>query len=103
MIAMRTATWRSSADFGLARTHAAVPLGAAELARAALALPIALLREADGAFPAALLSLYAQNNLFVGPVARWLGRLFRRCCGVIPLLRCTIRTARSCCASTRPR
>jgi len=66
--------WRSSADFGFARTHAAVPLGAAELARAALALPIALLRDADGVFPAALLSLDAQNNLFVGPDARWLGR-----------------------------
>lgn len=58
---------------GVAAAEAVVPLVAAELPRAALAMPIAFV-EQEGRFRlVALLSLQPGQNLYVGPDGRWLG------------------------------
>ncbi len=68
-----TRHWRRYASYGFARTRAVLPLAGAELARAALAFPIAFLNEAEAYVPVAVLSLDPARNLFVAPDGRWLG------------------------------
>lgn len=59
--------------YGVAAMEAVAPLVAAELPRAALAMPIAFV-EQEGRFRlVALLSLQPGQNLYVGPDGRWLG------------------------------
>lgn len=62
-----------TASYGFAATEAVLPLVAAELPKAALAMPIAF-GEQDGSFRLmALLSLQPGQSLYVGPDGRWLG------------------------------
>lgn len=65
--------WRRYESYAFARSRAVVPLVGAELAKATLAFPIAILSEGDATFPVALLSLDPQRNLLVAPDGRWLG------------------------------
>lgn len=69
--------WRRFANYNFARTSAMVPLVAAELPKAVLSLPIALIPNEGkdtGFLPVALLGLEANRSLFVAPDGRWLGR-----------------------------
>jgi hypothetical protein len=66
--------WQRSSGYGFAATNAVVPVVGAELARAALALPLAFLQEAGRFVPVAILSLTPGRNMLVGPDGRWLGR-----------------------------
>lgn len=65
--------WRRASDFGFAATTALVPIVGAELARAALALPLAFLQQAERFILVAVLSLTPGRNMLVGPDGRWLG------------------------------
>jgi hypothetical protein len=62
-----------SVGYGVAATEAVVPLVAAELPKAAIAMPIAFLGQEGGFRLVALLSLQPGRNLYVGPDGRWLG------------------------------
>lgn len=59
--------------FGVAAKEAVVPLVAAELPRAALAMPVAFVMQEDRFRLVALLSLQPGQSLYVGPDGRWLG------------------------------
>ena len=65
--------WRRHDGYGFARTRSVVPLVGAELGKATLAFPIALLAKDGLMVPVALLSLDPGRNLFVQPDGRWLG------------------------------
>ena len=65
--------WKRYTSYAFARDRAVAPLVAAELARAALSLPIVFLQQGETWFPAALLGLAPETNLFVAPDGRWLG------------------------------
>lgn len=59
--------------YGVAAREAVVPLVAAELPKAALAMPIALVGQGGSFRLVALLSLQPGQSLYVGPDGRWLG------------------------------
>ena len=65
--------WRRSGSYAFAAGSAVIPLVGAELARAALAFPIALIGEGEAFVPAAVLGLEPNRNLFVASDGRWLG------------------------------
>jgi hypothetical protein len=65
--------WRRFSKYTFAASEAIAPLVGAELAKAALAMPIAFLQESGRYLPAALMSLVPGHNLFVGPAGQWLG------------------------------
>ena len=74
-----------SSGYGFSSANALAPVVRAELARAALALPLAFLQEAGRFFLMAVLSLTPGRNMLVGPDGRWLGRYIpglpmRECC-----------------------
>jgi hypothetical protein len=69
-----TMKWRRPQSFDFARNRIAVPLSGFELADAALAFPLAFLRDGDSYFVAALLGVQQDHNLFVDGGGRWLGR-----------------------------
>jgi hypothetical protein len=71
--------WRRSSGYGFAATNALVPIVGAELARAALALPLAFLQEAGRFVLVAVLSLTPGRNMLVGPDGRWLGSYIPAC------------------------
>lgn len=65
--------WRPAADYGFARGQAVVVVGAAEMARAVLSLPIAFQRRNDRVLPVAVLGLNPECNLMVAENGKWLG------------------------------
>jgi hypothetical protein len=65
--------WRRCDSYAFAAKHAVVPLIAAELAKAVLAFPVALIRKNEAFVPVAVLGLEAGRNLFVAEDGRWLG------------------------------
>jgi len=65
--------WKRYTSYAFVRDRAIAPLTGAELARAALSLPIVFIQQGDLWFPAALLGLSPGTNLFVAPDGRWLG------------------------------
>ena len=64
--------WQPFADYRHAAKVSAVPLSLAELPRATMTLPIALMRRAGRVFPAAVLGLSPKRNLFVAADGRWI-------------------------------
>lgn len=65
--------WRHNHSYAFAADRAVIPLVAAELAKAALAFPIAFIGEGEALVPAAVLGLESNRNLFVAEGGRWLG------------------------------
>ncbi len=68
-----TKKWRRPVNYPFAAAEASVPVTGAELARAALSMPIAFAEEAGRYRLVAVLSLVPARNMFVGPDGRWLG------------------------------
>ena len=64
--------WQRSSGYGFAATSALVPIVRAELAAAALAVPLALLQQGARFTLVAILSLTPGQNMLVGPDGRWL-------------------------------
>lgn len=65
--------WNRYTSYNFAAADAVVPLVAAELSKAVMALPIAFIAQGEGYVPAAVLGLQAGNNIFVAPDWRWVG------------------------------
>ena len=65
--------WLRYSNYTFAAAEIIAPIVGAELARAALALPCALLQQSGRYTLVAVLSLIAGRNMFVGPDGRWLG------------------------------
>ena len=65
--------WLRYTSYAFAAGEVVTPIVAAELARAALALPCAFLQQSGRYTLVAVLSLIAGRNMFVGPDGRWLG------------------------------
>ncbi|WP_200328698.1 SapC family protein [Thiocystis violacea] len=65
---------RSSASYLFASQSSLAVLVAAEMSKAAMALPIAFIRQADAYLPVALMSLKPDTNLMVAHDGRWLAR-----------------------------
>jgi hypothetical protein len=66
--------WRRPDSFEFARSRSLVPLGASELGRAALAVPIVFVRRGTEVLPHALMGFQLERNLLVGPDGQWIGR-----------------------------
>ena len=64
--------WRRYDAYNFAATTALAPLAAAEVGKAALALPLAFIEQEGGWTLAAVLSLLPGQNLFVGQTGNWL-------------------------------
>lgn len=65
--------WKRFDSYAFAAHTALAPLVAAELPKAAMALPIAFVRQDEYYIPAAVLGIEPTANLFVAPDGRWLG------------------------------
>jgi hypothetical protein len=65
--------WLRFSNFGFAAGEVIAPIVAAELARAAHAMPCAFLQQSGRYTLVAVLSIIAGRNMFVGPDGRWLG------------------------------
>jgi hypothetical protein len=65
--------WRPPTDWRFAAERILAPLALAEIPRAALSLPIGLLREDGQVTPIALLGFELGRNLLVDEAGRWLG------------------------------
>lgn len=65
--------WRRPDGYGFAAGNVLVPIGGAEVFRAALAMPIAFVEQSGGYQLMAMLSFTPGRNMFVGPDGRWLG------------------------------
>jgi len=65
--------WRRFASYAFAADRAVIPLVGAELGRAAVAFPVAFLRQGESFVPVAVLGVESNRNLFVGEDGRWLG------------------------------
>jgi len=64
--------WTRFSSYAFARDRAVAPLVGAEMARAALSLPVVFLQQGETWLPSALLGLAPDTNLFVSPDGRWL-------------------------------
>ncbi len=64
--------WRRYSDYGFATTTALASLAAAEVGKAALALPLAFIERDGGWTLAAVMSLVPKQNLFVSREGNWL-------------------------------
>lgn len=64
--------WRRFKDYGFASQVATVPVVTAELAKAALAMPLAFVEVSGHYSLVAVLSLVPNRNMFVAPNGRWL-------------------------------
>jgi hypothetical protein len=71
--------WKRFESYEFAAKDSVAPLAAAEIARAAQAMPVAFLKQDDRFILAGLLSLTPGNNLYVGPRGRWLGEYAPSC------------------------
>jgi hypothetical protein len=69
-----SARWQRPQTFDFARARAFVPLGASEIAQAALAVPIVFANHGDTVAPHALMGFQPERNLLVGADGRWMGR-----------------------------
>lgn len=65
--------WLPNRSMAFAAAEAAIPLVAAEMPKAALAMPVAFVMQGGEALPVALVGLETGRNLFVLPDGRWLG------------------------------
>jgi hypothetical protein len=65
--------WKRYSSYAFARNRSVTPLVGAELASAALTLPIVFMQQGKTWFPVALMGLAPDSNLLVGPDGRWLG------------------------------
>jgi SapC len=65
--------WLRFSNYGFAAGEMIAPIVAAELARAAPAMPCAFLQQSGRYTLVAVLSLIAGRNMFVAPDGRWLG------------------------------
>lgn len=68
-----TRKWRRPVNYDFAANNVLVPIGGAELFRAALGMPIAFAEQSGGYQLMAMLSFTPGRNMFVGPDGRWLG------------------------------
>lgn len=66
-------SWRPGERFDFAAKICMAPVVRSELSRAALAMPIAFVKEGEGYGLAAVMSLKPDDNVFVGPAGQWLG------------------------------
>ena len=66
--------WRRFSNYTFAAADTVAVLVAAELPRAAMALPIAFIEQGGAYVPAAVLGLQAGNNAFVAADWRWVGQ-----------------------------
>ena len=66
--------WKRYVSHDFARQMSLVPLVAAELSKAAMAMPLAFIRQGEDFVPVALMGLEPSRNLLVAPDGRWLGR-----------------------------
>jgi hypothetical protein len=66
--------WRRPGDYTFAATESLLSLIGNEVAKAALAMPLAFVEQSGGYIPVAVASLQPGRNLFVGPEGQWLGR-----------------------------
>lgn len=64
--------WLRYTGYAFAMHEAVLPLALAELAKAALSLPIGFIAQGDGFVPAAVMSLQPEKNLFVAADGRWI-------------------------------
>lgn len=65
--------WRRYTDYNFAAQETLLPLVIAELSRAAVSMPIALMSQDDGYKLVAVTALAPGGNLFVAPSGQWLG------------------------------
>ena len=65
--------WRRYESYAFAAGDALIPVVAAELASAALSMPLAFSEQSGRYTLVAVLSLTPSRNMFVGPNGRWLG------------------------------
>jgi len=64
--------WLRYTGYAFAMREAVMPLALAELAKAALSLPIGFVAQGDGFVPVAVMSLQPEKNLFVAADGRWI-------------------------------
>lgn len=65
--------WQRFTGYGFASTSALTPIVGVEIARAALAMPLAFFQDRDRFVLVAVLSLSPNRNMLVAPDGRWLG------------------------------
>jgi hypothetical protein len=65
--------WRPFKDYSFAASEDFVPVVGVELAKAALAMPMAFVERAGNYMLVAVLSIIGRRNMYVGPNGRWLG------------------------------
>ncbi|WP_417539505.1 SapC family protein [Marinobacter sp.] len=63
--------WLRHSDYRFASQYAVIPMALAELPKAAMTLPIALIEQDDSFVPAAVMGLEPDSNLFVAADGRW--------------------------------
>lgn len=68
-----TKTWTRFTDYGFAAGKMVAALGAAEVPRSALAMPLAFIEIEGSPSLVAVLGLRPDQNVFVGPDGKWLG------------------------------
>lgn len=66
--------WQKFTSYAFAAQINSVPLVAAEMARASIAMPVAFIQQQDRYLLVGIMSLSPKTNLFVGPKGHWLGR-----------------------------
>lgn len=71
--------WLRRADYKFAASEALAPVVGAELARAALSMPLAFSEQSGRYTLVAVLSLTPGRNMFVGPDGRWFGAYVPAC------------------------
>jgi len=76
--------WRRPVNFAAAAGDAVVPVVGGELARLALAMPVAFIEQSGRYQLVAALSLTPGHNMFVGPDGRWLGGYIPAFCRSYP-------------------
>ncbi len=76
--------WQRFTDYRFTSTTTAAPLVAAELASAALAMPLAFAQHGGGWLLAAVLSLTPDRNMLVTPDGRWMGGYVPACFRAYP-------------------
>lgn len=67
-------SWKRFVSYDFARRLSLAVLVAAEIPKAAMAMPLAFVRQGEGYAPVALMGLEPGKNLLVAPDGRWLGR-----------------------------
>jgi hypothetical protein len=78
--------WQRFSNYAFASKSASVPVSFAELARVALAIPMAFVGEGGRFALVAVLSPTPGSNMFVGPDGRWLGSYVPACFRSYPFL-----------------